>query len=84
MNREPILTVAAIVAIGGTALTLLSAFGVEFTAEQQVAISGALTVLAPFIVWGVSRQWTTPVASAEAKITEAYTANPAFDPKPTV
>ena len=62
MDREPIVTVATIAAAIGALLTLLVAFGVPLTEDQQQAILGAAVVVAPIVVALVARRWTVPLA----------------------
>lgn len=72
MDREPIVTVATITGIVSAVIALLVAFGVSFNEQQTTAIMGIVGVLAPFVVAFIARQWTTPVAKAEAQAQDAY------------
>ena len=64
MTKEPLWTVAGIVGIVGALISLVVAFGLSLTADQQKAILGAATVVAPLIVAWVTRPKVTPVAKA--------------------
>ena len=57
MNKEPVITIAAIQATIVAVLSLLTAFGVDLTQEQQVAIVGVAGTVLPliFAVWARSK-----------------------------
>lgn len=63
MSNEPLITAALITAIIAGLVTLLRAFGVPITQEQQDAINQFMAILAPLVVAAVARQYVTPVAS---------------------
>lgn len=81
-KSEPILTVATITGAVSAVIALMVAFGVEFNEQQTAAIMGVVGVIAPFIVWGVARQWTVPAGKAEAKVEQAHEAGATGQPKP--
>lgn len=66
MRREPLVTVAFVLAAVGAILALLKAFGVDVTNEQQAAISGITSVIAPLLVAVLVRPKVTPVADPPA------------------
>lgn len=82
MNKEPIFTVATITGAISAIIALLVAFGIEFNEQQTTAIMGVVGVIAPFVVWGIARQWTVPVEKAEAKVEQAHTAGAQGQPAP--
>jgi hypothetical protein len=49
MNREPSITLGIITAAIASVLALLTAFGVDFTKDQQVAILGIIAGLGPLV-----------------------------------
>ena len=59
-TREPALTVGAVVALVGAVLTLLIAFGVDLTEEQQNAILRVVAIAAPLVAAVVTRRFVTP------------------------
>lgn len=61
MTREPLVTIATITAFVSALLTFLTAFGLDLTEEQTVAIMGIMTVLAPLLVALLVRPKVTPV-----------------------
>jgi hypothetical protein len=61
MQREPLVTVASFTALIGAVIALLVAFGVPLTGEQQTAILGITTVVAPLVVALLVRSRVTPV-----------------------
>lgn len=61
-NTEPLITTAVITAIIAALITLLKAFGVPITEDQQNAINQFLVVLAPLIVAGIARVYVTPLS----------------------
>lgn len=63
MSREPLITTAVITAVIAALITLLKAFGVPITEEQQGAINQFLVVLAPLIVAGIARVYVTPLSA---------------------
>jgi hypothetical protein len=58
---EPLINRAFIVALVAALLTLLEAFGVPVTADQQDAINQVLVILAPLIVAFLGRRVSIPV-----------------------
>jgi hypothetical protein len=61
VSREPLVSVAVLVAVVGAVLALLKSFGVDITNEQQAAISGVALVVAPILVALFVRPRVTPV-----------------------
>lgn len=51
---EPLVSVGTITAVAAAALALLVTFGLHLTADQQTAIIGVISVVAPVVVavWG--------------------------------
>lgn len=64
MKREPLVTVATITAAVTAALTLLTAFGLDLSGDQQTAILGVVAVAAPLIVAAITRGKVTPANTA--------------------
>jgi hypothetical protein len=62
MNREPLLTTAAITSVVSAALALLVSFGLGIDPTQTEAIMGFVGVVAPFVVAYLARKHVTPVA----------------------
>ncbi|MCC6457258.1 MAG: hypothetical protein IT328_20055 [Caldilineaceae bacterium] len=67
MRSEPLWTTAIITAVIAALITLLKAFGVPLTADQQDAINQFVAVIAPIIVALVGRAYVTPVAEPKIK-----------------
>lgn len=63
MSNEPLVTTAVVTAVIAALITLLKAFGVPITEDQQTAINQFLAVLAPLIVAGIGRMYVTSLAS---------------------
>lgn len=64
MQREPLITAAAITAIVATLLTLLQSLGMPITAEQQESLNQMAAILAPIVVALLARRYLTPVVDA--------------------
>lgn len=62
MTNEPLITVASITAGVTALLSLLVAFGLDLSGEQQTAILGVVAVVAPVVVALVTRPRVTPNA----------------------
>lgn len=62
MKREPLVTVAGVIAGVTAVLVALVAFGVDVTKDQQTAILGITAVVAPLLVAAFVRPKVTPVA----------------------
>ena len=60
MKREPAITVGTISAAVAAVLTLLVAFGLDITEEQQTAILGVVAALGPIITGLLIRRRVTP------------------------
>lgn len=60
MNSEPLVTVASLTAAVSALLALLVAFGLDLTDGQNVAIMGAVGVLAPLVVAWAARGKVMP------------------------
>jgi hypothetical protein len=67
VKREPLRTVSAVVSIVGALLSLAVAFGLDLTKDQQAAILGVATVVAPVVIALVVRPRVTPVPSVKAQ-----------------
>lgn len=63
MSKEPLITIGMITATLAALITLLRAFGVPITNEQQDALNQFLVVAAPIVVALVARQYVTPLAN---------------------
>lgn len=68
---EPLLTVGGIVALIGAVLALLTAFGIQLTDQQQKAILGISTVVAPLLVAIIARGQVVPTKRVDELVTEA-------------
>lgn len=62
MNKEPLITTAAITAVVSALLVLLASFGLALDAGQVQAILGFIAVVAPIALAFVARKHVTPVA----------------------
>jgi hypothetical protein len=62
VRREPLITAGVITSLIASALTLLKAFGVDLTADQQAAINQFVAILAPISVVVIGRMFVTPIA----------------------
>lgn len=60
MTTEPALTIGSFTALAAAAITLLVAFGVEVTEEQQTAILGFVAVAGPIVAGFLTRKRVTP------------------------
>lgn len=60
MKSEPVITIAGVQACVAAVLSLLVAFGVDITQEQQVAVLGVAATVLPvlFAIW--TRSKVTP------------------------
>jgi hypothetical protein len=67
-TREPLITVASIVAFCGAVITLLVAFGVELTVDQVAALAGVVSVAAPLIVAFVAHRQVSPSSQIVAQV----------------
>lgn len=63
MNREPLVTVATIMAAVSAVLGALVAFGLSLSADEEKAILGIAAVAAPLLVAAFARGKVTPVNS---------------------
>ncbi len=61
MKREPAITVGTISAAGAAILTLLVAFGLDITEEQQTAILGVVAAVGPIVTGLLIRRKVSPV-----------------------
>ncbi|WP_405114367.1 hypothetical protein OG559_09400 [Micromonospora sp. NBC_01405] len=52
---EPLFTVGGIIAAGTAVISLLVAFGLPLSANQQTAVLGLVAVLAPLVVAVIAR-----------------------------
>ncbi len=61
MKREPAITVGTISAAVAAILTLLVAFGLDITEEQQTAILGVVAAVGPIVTGLLIRRKVSPV-----------------------
>jgi hypothetical protein len=61
MKNEPVLTIASITALATAVVTLLVAFGLPLTQDQQQAVLGFVAVVAPLVAAYFARKRVTPV-----------------------
>lgn len=61
MNREPVLSIAGLLAAVSAVITVLVAFGLDLTEAQSTAVLGAVAALAPLVAALVARRRVTPV-----------------------
>ena len=62
MKREPAITVGTVSAAVAAVLTLLVAFGLDITEEQQTAILGVVATIGPLVAGLLIRRRVTPVS----------------------
>ena len=79
IQNEPILT-RAIMAV----ITLLISFGLPISNDQVESVLEFTSIVILLVLVYSAREAVTPVAKAEAKIEEAYHADPSVDEKPTL
>lgn len=63
MKDEPVITGAAIISLAGAIITLLTAFGVVITPDQQTAILKIVVIVAPLVVAYFVRRKVTPTGA---------------------
>lgn len=63
VSNEPLLSAAIVASIIGASITLLKAFGVPLTAEQQQAISAFVALIAPIAMALYARPKVTPLSN---------------------
>lgn len=68
MNREPLWTVAGLTAAAAAVVAVLVAFEVPLTDEQQIAVLGLVSVLAPTVVALIGRGLVTPNGSVAERV----------------
>jgi len=61
MKHEPAISIGAISAAVAAVLTLLVAFGIDVTEEQQTAILGVVAAVGPIVAGLLIRRKVTPV-----------------------
>lgn len=61
MTREPLVTVASLIALITAIIGMFVSFGLDLSNDQQTAIIAAVSVLAPLVVAAVARRDVTPV-----------------------
>jgi len=79
IQNEPILTRAIMATI-----TLAVSFGAPISNDQVENILEFASIIVLLVLVYSAREAVTPVAKAEAKIEEAYQADPNVDEKPTL
>jgi FtsH-binding integral membrane protein len=60
MNREPVISVAAITSLVAAAITLVTAFGLPLTPVQTQAILSFVAIAAPLVAAYFQRRRVTP------------------------
>lgn len=68
MKREPLFTVASITTVVTAGISLLVAFGLPLTGDQQTAILGFVAAGAPLVVALFAHGQVTPVADVVAQV----------------
>jgi len=68
MKKEPVITVAALVAIAGSIIGVLVAFGVPVTEEQRDAIERLLLSVGPLVLLAVAALVARRAVTPNAKI----------------
>ena len=63
MRKEPAITVGTVSAAVAAVLTLLVAFGIDVTEEQQTAILGVVAALGPIVTGLLIRRKVTPAGT---------------------
>jgi hypothetical protein len=61
LQNEPVMTAGVITAIITAVITLLAAFGLDMTAEQQAAIIALAAIIIPIAANYLARAKVTPV-----------------------
>jgi hypothetical protein len=61
MNQEPVWTIAGITSVAVALLSLIAAFGIPITEEQEVAVIGFVGTVAPLVLAYFARKRVTPV-----------------------
>lgn len=79
LSREPAAVTATITALVAALITLVVAFGLDLTKEQEVAIIGITAVLAPIIAGLITRTKVSPASTvvAQSVTSGAVVAGPA-------
>lgn len=62
MNTQPVWSVNGIIAAVSAVIALAVAFGLPLTADQKVAIIGAVSVVAPLLAAAIANPKVTPLA----------------------
>lgn len=65
MKREPVITVGSVGAFVAAVIAVLVAFGVPLTDDQQKAILGLVSVVAPIVVAVIARRFVTPTQGSD-------------------
>lgn len=68
IKGEPALTTSTITSLVAAAITLLVSFGLPLSADQQVAISAFVAIVAPIVAGLVTRTQVTPAAEVAVKV----------------
>jgi hypothetical protein len=84
MDKEPAVIISALTAFATAVIGVLVVFGIDMSDDQRNAVIGVIapTVIVIAMLGGIIRQFVVPVAKAEDKIEEAYTADPRVDDMP--
>lgn len=73
---EPAVTVGTVTAAVAAVVSLLVAFGVELSQDQQVAILGLVAVVAPVLVGLVVRGKVVPLVNIDEVADDEFLAGP--------
>ncbi len=86
MESEPTRIIGYLSAAVAALITVAVAFGANIDDDQRNALLTATAACAPVVVFAVEtiRSKVTPVESAQKKVDQAWVADPAIDPKPTI
>lgn len=68
MNREPVLTTAAVAAVITALVALLKSFGVPISDDMAIALVGVVGAAGPMVAAFVARGKVTPVPSARHQL----------------
>lgn len=63
MNTQPVWSVNGIIAAVSAVIALAVAFGLPLTADQKVAIIGAVSVVAPLLAAAIANPKVTPLVA---------------------
>jgi len=85
MNREPLLTTGAIVALVAAVLAFLKSLGVDISDDTQEALRNVVAILAPVVLAFVARQFVySPNSVSNIADTQYAAGTPPTDPQPPI